>query len=250
MRLLERVLLVGSGDLGVNLTDPFDCHVYLVDGGEELALIDAGAGVRTDEILQNAARDGLDIARIKHVVLTHGHADHAAGAADMRRRLEAPTTYASSAIARFLEEGDTEKLSVNAAKEAGRYPSDYPFEACPIDVELVDGYTIEVGDLTLEALSTPGHSDGDMCLLLTYGSERVLFTGDVIFYGGTVLLQNMWDSRVDKLVKSLRRLRSVQATAMLPGHFCFSLRGGQRHIERANGQLDELRLPDPPQIPW
>jgi glyoxylase-like metal-dependent hydrolase (beta-lactamase superfamily II) len=250
MRLLERVMLVGSGDLGVNLTDPFDCHVYLVDGGEELAMIDAGTGVRTDEILANAARDGVDVSRIKHVVLTHGHADHAAGAADMRRRLGAPRTYASAAIAPLIEAGDTERLSVDAAKRAGRYPSDYPFEACPIDVALEDGDTIPVGDLALQVLRTPGHSDGDVCLLLAYDSERVLFTGDVVFYGGTVLLQNMWDARVDELSRSLRKLRPVGATAMLPGHFCFSLRDGQRHVERANRQLDELRVPEPPQIPW
>ena len=249
MRLLDRVLLVGSGDLGVSLTDPYDCHVYVVDGGEELALIDAGAGVRSDEILDNATRDGADPARIKHVVLTHGHADHAAGAADMRRRLDAPKVYASSAIAGFLEEGDTERLSVDAVKDAGRYPRDYPFEACPVDVELDDGASIAVGDVSLEVISTPGHSDGDLCLLLAHGDERALFTGDVVFYGGTVLLQNMWDARVDRLIESLRRLRTVGATAMLPGHFAFSLRDGQRHIERANAFLDELRLPDFAPVP-
>jgi hydroxyacylglutathione hydrolase len=250
MRLLDRVLLVGSGDLGVNLTDPYDCHVYLVDGGEEHALIDAGAGVRTDEILQNVARDGMDVARINHLVLTHGHADHAAGAADVRRKLDGTRVYASSAIARFLEEGDTASLSVDAAKEAGRYPSDYPFEACAVDVRLDDGDSVEVGDVKLDVIATPGHSDGDICLLLTDGSERILFTGDVVFYGGAVLLQNMWDSRLDALIDSLRKLRPLAATAMLPGHFSFSLRDGQRHIERANARLDELRLPDFAPIPW
>jgi glyoxylase-like metal-dependent hydrolase (beta-lactamase superfamily II) len=249
MRLLDRVLLVGSGDLGVNLTDPYDCHVYLVDGGEELALIDAGSGVRTDEILQNAERDGVDVARIKHVVLTHGHADHAAGAADTRRKLDEPLVYASSAIASFLEEGDTVSLSVDAAKQAGRYPPDYPFDACAVDVKLDDRDTIQVGDVKLEVITTPGHSDGDVCLLLADESERILFTGDVVFYGGTVLLQNMWDCRVEALIDSLRKLRSVSATAMLPGHFAFTLRDGQRHIERANARLDDLRLPDFAPVP-
>jgi hydroxyacylglutathione hydrolase len=249
MRLLERVLLVGSGGLGLDLTDPFDCHVYVVDGGEELAMIDTGTGMASEEILANVRLDGLDPARINHVVLTHGHADHAAGAADMRRRLEGPKVYASKPIVAFVESADTERLSVDPAKRAGRYPADYPFEACAVDVSLDDGDTITVGDLTLQVLATPGHSDGDVCLLLACGEDRALFTGDALFYGGTVLLQNMWDSRVDAMVSSLRRLRSVRATAMLPGHFCFSLKDGQRHIERANVMLDELRLPESPQIP-
>ena len=249
MRLLERVLLVGSGGLGLDLTDPFDCHVYVIDGGEELAMIDAGSGVAGEDILANVQLDGLDPARIKHVVLTHGHADHAAGAADMKRRLVGPKLYVSSAIAQFIESGDTERLSVDAAKRAGRYPADYPFEACEVDVSLDDGDTVTVGDVSVQVLATPGHSDGDLCLLLEDGEERALFTGDALFYGGTVLLQNMWDSRVNEMVNSLRRLRSVRATAMLPGHFCFSLKDGQRHIERANVMLDELRLPESPQIP-
>lgn len=249
MRLLERVLLVGSGGLGLDLTDPFDCHVYVIDGGEELALIDAGTGMASQEILANVQTDGLDPAHIRHVVLTHGHADHAGGAADMKRRLDHPKVYASSAIAEFIQDGDTERLSVDAAKRARRYPPDYPFEACGVDVRVVDGDMVQVGEVTLQVLSTPGHSDGDLCLLLAYGEERALFTGDTVFYGGTVLLQNMWDCRVDSMVSSLRKLRSAEATAMLPGHFCFSLKDGQRHIERANVMLDELRLPGSPQMP-
>lgn len=44
MRLAERVHLVASGQLGVGLTDDHDCHVYLLDGGAEYALVDAGGG--------------------------------------------------------------------------------------------------------------------------------------------------------------------------------------------------------------
>jgi hydroxyacylglutathione hydrolase len=54
MRLTPEVHLVGSGDSGFGLTDPFDCHVYLLDGGSEAALVDAGIGTGVDEILANA----------------------------------------------------------------------------------------------------------------------------------------------------------------------------------------------------
>ena len=59
MRLTERVHLVGSGRTGFNISDPYDCHVYLVDGGSELA-------------------------RIGTILLTHAHADHAGWAAGLR----------------------------------------------------------------------------------------------------------------------------------------------------------------------
>jgi hypothetical protein len=40
MHVADRIHLVGSGSYGFSLSDPYDCHIYLIDGGSELALID------------------------------------------------------------------------------------------------------------------------------------------------------------------------------------------------------------------
>ena len=53
MRITKRIYLVGSGQNGFNLTDDYDCHVYLLDCGGEYALIDAGGGRSTAAILTN-----------------------------------------------------------------------------------------------------------------------------------------------------------------------------------------------------
>lgn len=45
MRLTPEVYLVGGGNFGFNLSDAFDSHVYIVDGGSELAMIDTGTGM-------------------------------------------------------------------------------------------------------------------------------------------------------------------------------------------------------------
>jgi len=44
MRITDRVYLVGSGSSGFSLTFHSDSHVYLIDGGNQLALVDAGTG--------------------------------------------------------------------------------------------------------------------------------------------------------------------------------------------------------------
>jgi glyoxylase-like metal-dependent hydrolase (beta-lactamase superfamily II) len=72
----------------------------------------------------------------------------------------------------------------------------------------------------------------------------MLFAGDVIFFGGKVLLQNIHDCRLDSLIGSLRKLRQLDVTALLPGHLTLSLKDGQRHIERANQVLDRLLIPE------
>jgi hydroxyacylglutathione hydrolase len=244
VKLTDRIHLVGSGSLGFDLTDPYDCHVYLVDGQDELALVDVGAGMGAEAIVLNVRQAGFDPKRIQHLVLTHAHGDHAGGAARMRRLLEEPTVYLSSAVAGFLREGNEQGVSLDVAKQVGIYPLEYALEPCEIGVELVDGATIEVGDLTLQVLDTPGHSDGHVSLVLDHGGRRSLFAGDVIFFGGKILLQNIYDCRLDAQVRSLRKLRDLGVDALLPGHLTLSLKDGQRHIERANEALDRLLVPE------
>jgi hydroxyacylglutathione hydrolase len=250
MRLSERVYLVGSGSNGFDLTDPYDCHVYLIDGGSELALVDVGAGMGAAGIIENVKLDGFDPGRIRHLILTHGHGDHAGGAARMRTLLGEPVIHASGAIADSLRRGDEKAISLDVAKQAGIYPLDYRLEPCPIDHELEEGDTVEVGGLKVRVFDTPGHSDGHVSLLLEDGGRRMLFAGDVIFFGGKILLQNIHDCRLDALIGSLRKLRQLAVSALLPGHLTLSLRDGQRHIERANQVLDRLLIPEQMVSAW
>ncbi|TMD88004.1 MAG: MBL fold metallo-hydrolase [Chloroflexi bacterium] len=250
MRLTERIYLVGSGSSGFDMTDAFDCHVYLIDGGSELALIDVGAGMGAAGIIENVKREGFDPARIRHVVLTHGHGDHAGGAARMRKLLGEPAIYASGAIADSLRQGDEKATSVDVAKQAGIYPLDYRLEPCPVDHELEEGATVEVGSLRFTVLDTPGHSDGHVSLLLEDAGRTTLFAGDVIFFGGKILLQNIHDCRLDALSSSLRKLRQLEVHTLFPGHLTLSLKDGQRHIERANQVLDRLLIPEQMVSAW
>jgi hydroxyacylglutathione hydrolase len=250
MKLTDSIYLVGSGSFGFDLSDAYDCHVYLLDGGDELALVDAGAGMGAETILENVRREGLDPLRIRHIVLTHAHGDHAGGAARMQRLLDRPTVYLSRQVARFLREADERALSLDVAKQAGIYPHDYTLEPCEVDVELADGDRVTVGELTLDVLDTPGHCDGHVSLILERAGTRALFAGDVVFFGGKILLQSIYDCRLDAEIRSLRRLRGLAVDALLPGHLSVSMRDGQRHIERANEVLDRLLVPEQVVSAW
>jgi len=59
-----------------------------------------------------------------------------------------------------------------------------------------------------------------------------------------ILLQAIHDCRLDALIRSLRTLRDLEVTALLPGHLTVALRDGQSHIERANEILDRLLIPE------
>lgn len=250
MKLAEGIHLVGSGSFGFDLTDAFDCHVYLLDGGKELALVDVGAGMGAEAIIENVRREGFDPGRIRHLILTHAHGDHAGGAARMRRLLDDPAVYLSRARADALRSGDEVAVSIDVAKQVGIYPSDYVLEPCDVDVELAEGDRIEVGSLEVEVLDTPGHADGHVSLLLDHEGRRTLFAGDVIFFGGKILLQAIHDCRLDEEIRSLRKLRGLGVDALLPGHLALSLGNGQRHVERANEVLDRLLVPEQMVSAW
>lgn len=250
MQLTERIHLVGSGSFGFDLSDPRDCHVYLLDGGSELALIDVGAGIGAVEVIGQVRRAGFDPGRIRHVICTHAHGDHAGGAARMRALLPSATLSISREVADFVRAGDERGTSIDVARRAGIYPPDYRLEPCPVDNELVDGDRVAVGDLVLACLETPGHSQGHLSFLLEHDGLRSLFGGDVIFHGGKILLQSIYDCRLEELIASLRKLRGLAIDALFPGHLSFSLRDGQRHIEKANQALDRLLLPDQMLSAW
>ena len=243
MQLAERIHLVGSGSFGFDLSDPYDCHVYLLDGGSELALVDVGAGMGAEQIVANVERAGFDRQRITHVICTHAHGDHAGGAARMSSLLPNASLFLSREGAEVIRTGDERAASLDVAKSAGIYPSDYRLEPCAVDGELAEGDRVAVGDLVVECIDTPGHSSGHLSFLLEQAGQRSLFGGDVVFHGGTILLQNIHDCSLEQLVRSLRKLRGLGIDALFPGHLAFSLERGQRHIERANAILDTLLVP-------
>ena len=140
MKLTDDVYLVGGGDYGFNLTHRLDCHTYLIDGGSELALVDAGFGPGTDEIIDLIRRDGFDPSRITKILITHYHADHAGGAAQMKRATGA-RLLAGAEAAPTIRAADADQIGLNWAKTFGFYPADYEWEPAEVEEEFSDGVT-------------------------------------------------------------------------------------------------------------
>lgn len=97
--------------------------------------------------------------RITHVIDTHVHADHYSGGLELARRIGA---------AYCLHESNTERVS---------------FDFTPLQ----DGQRVEVGNVLVEVMHTPGHTPDSICLLvsdLRRGNEPwFVITGDTLFVG-------------------------------------------------------------------
>ena len=240
--LTPEVSLVGSGRTGIGISHPVDCNVYLIDGGDELALVDTGTGLDTDAILANVAALGHDPGRIRHLFLTHAHGDHAGGAAGLREQLGA-AVYLADAERAALEAADEAALGLEIARRNGYYPEDYRLAACPVDHAVRDGERVRCGRLELQVLATPGHSAGSVCLVLEGASGRVLFAGDTVFAGGKISLLVIPGTDLLALAGSVARLAPVRPAALLPGHGPFPLRDAHAHIERAHRTFESMVLP-------
>jgi len=240
MKIMPGIYLVGAGMVGLSHSN--DSYIYLLDGGGEPALIDAGVGLEIERIFANIEEDGFDPTKINKVILTHTHADHAGGCKGMREKLRCKIFVPGDEV-NLLERGTDEELGLIIAKESGIYSPDYLFPHCSTDVVVSNGDAIWVGELQLKAIHIPGHSPGSTCYLLEHRGKHILFTGDVVFYDGEIGLLNYWGSNLADYRSYINRLANLSVDVLLPGHKLFTLRDGQQHIDRAISALKKLSVP-------
>jgi glyoxylase-like metal-dependent hydrolase (beta-lactamase superfamily II) len=242
IRLARQIYMVGGGLLGFGLSHRLDGQVYLLDGGSELALVDAGSGLGQEDILRNIVQAGFRPEQVGKILLTHEHMDHAGGAAALRWLLGCKV-FAPAGAAGALRTGDEARTGLEAGKAEGFFPVDYDLEPCPVEGEVEDGAQLQVGELVLTAVATPGHSSWDMSYLLESGGLRALFCGDLVFPGGRVLIQPTPGCDPGQLRESLYRVEGLAPEALFPGHLGLCLRYGSEPIRAAAAAFRQGQRP-------
>jgi len=194
-------------------TQPASTHI--VDTGDGLIMLDSGYQHSLYLVLENMRKLGLDPMDIKYIVHTHGHIDHCGATRALVEMTGAKT---------FLGEPDKDYvngvLDLSWAKEL-----DLALEEFEADVLVNDGDTITLGNTTLTAVATPGHTPGAMSYLFNaYDGDRTLVAG---IHGGAGLntLKKAfldkyglsYDCREDYL-KSVERLKKLKVDIYLGNH--------------------------------
>ena len=239
MRLDETVDLVGGGRLGSGLTNAYDCNFYLLRAGDDTWMIDTGCGLEPD-LLMRRVRDSLAGRPLSGALLTHAHPDHAGGSAALAERRIA--VVAGSETAALVRSGDADRLGLTAALRAGIYPADYRFRACEA-VRTVGETGLSSRAGPLRAVATPGHSADHTAYVFTGGGTTYVFTGDLLFSRGRVVVLGTDDSDVRALRTSLELLRDLRPDVLLPGHGTPIMSDARWHIEQALEAFERGRLP-------
>jgi len=235
MKIVDGLTLVASLQFG--LGGPLDCHVYALRGENGLVLVDAGAGHPAEPLLENVKKE-IPGETVAALLLTHGHLDHCGGASQIREACGCKVV-APAICQQVLESGDEAAIGLVRAREQGIYPADYKLRPCPVDQCVSDGETFTVAGIQFTALHVRGHSPDSFCYYTQMHSEKWLFAGDVVFYGGVLGVINADGSGMEGYRKDLPKLRELGIDGLFPGHGIFTLRGGQRHIDCAIRRLEE-----------
>jgi glyoxylase-like metal-dependent hydrolase (beta-lactamase superfamily II) len=184
----------------------FNNFSYLIadEAAKEGLFIDPAAG--HDLLLQDAALHGLTI---KYIVNTHHHIDHVMGNREMADRTGAKIV---------IHKDDAPWLHNVEPGMLRMFGAELPPEA---DILVSDGDLIEVGNVALKVIHTPGHTPGGMCLYLegTPDNQGMLFTGDTLFVG-TCGRTDFPGGSFEQLEKAvITRLYTLPGdTILFPGH--------------------------------
>jgi len=151
-------------------------NTYVISSAGKAVVLDPGPVIDDHLAGIERALGGLDLLM---VMVTHTHSDHAPAANVLGSRWE------------------VDVLGFGPGPE---------FDP---DVLIADGDRIPVGDVVFEALHTPGHTLDHVC----YRIADVIFTGDHIMGGSTVVIED-----ASSYMRSLKRVADLSPESLYPGH--------------------------------
>lgn len=201
VQLSAHVWRVTAPNPGV-MTGP-GTNSYLVGAGETWTVIDPGPvdGGHQQALCDAAAQAG---GRITRILVTHTHRDHSPGAMPLSAVTGAPVW------GRLADHADGQDSSFVPARQ-------------PAQGEVIEA----APGLRLRVLHTPGHASNHLCFLLE--AEKLLFTGDHVMQGSTVVI-NPPDGDMAAYLQSLQSLLSEfgdNLDWLAPGHGFLVAQPGQ-----------------------
>ncbi len=198
----EGIFIIG----GPGITHAEDATSFIVDCGEELVMIDSGAGKTAHLLVEHIEGLGLDPEDLSTLILTHCHIDHIGSAPYFIER------YGCTVITHDLD-SDAVESGDAVATAANLYGTIFP--PTRIDTRLTgEEGTLSFGREQIHWIHTPGHTPGSLSLYCDRGGERILFGQDI---HGPFL--STFGSDIGAWKRSMMKLLDLEADILCEGHF-------------------------------
>jgi len=170
-----------------------------------LILIEGHAGLSIEREWAAMEAAGLDPRRIKYVLATHEHGDHGPGAY-LWRVLTGAQFVCSEEMAYSLQH------HIPLCSGYGFHPP------VPTDIRISQDIDLDLAGLKVRAVRLPGHTYGSMGWLFQKGDKKYVATGDLIMPDGVLGYAESINFSAADVLASLRKLESLRADVVLPGH--------------------------------
>jgi glyoxylase-like metal-dependent hydrolase (beta-lactamase superfamily II) len=207
-------------------------NTYLIDGGDEWALIDIGYLDTVDEIIELIRGMDFSLSACKLLIATHADADHVQGLARAREILKTQVAAHTDSV----EPMRTADPIMTYARIAAQ-GIDIPMTPCKVDVVLDEGTVLKIGKRRMTVWHTPGHTSGQ----LAFRMGRLLFSGDNIFKDSCVgVIDAHHGSNIPDFIQSLKRILADDAEILLPSHGP-AFRKDNRIIQKAIDRLTQYQ---------
>lgn len=156
----------------------FGSTSYILRKNGKIIMVDTGSELNREELKKDLTEIKIKPSEINIIILTHNHYDHVE--------------------------------NIELFKNAKIYGSKKDFHKNKI---------LDINELKLNGIiiiETPGHTPGSVCFYLP--DEKLLFSGDTIFYNGFVGRTDLQGGSEEELMKSLEKIKKLDYKTLLPGH--------------------------------
>lgn len=179
-------------------------YVYLITG-EENVLVDTGLSFKGKMILKEINDLGINLAEIKHILLTHHDMDHI-GNLEMLQQRTGAEIWASQEDIPYIY-GDIDRSSF---KKYLKYV--FKTNVPRIIKPYVSGQSIN----GIEAIPTPGHTPGHVCLRY----QDILFAGDLLHNkkGKLEPYPKVWNWNNERMMESVEKVTDIPVQWICPAH--------------------------------
>ncbi|MGZ4916889.1 MAG: MBL fold metallo-hydrolase [Halobacteriota archaeon] len=186
---------------------PRTSNTFLIKAERE-AIVDLGS---------NLVAAQLSLSGACCIILTHAHYDHTAA-------LDSLNLPKRTAI--MMHEADAlARESTSISRVFGAPPPQFN-----VDILLKDNMNIDLGDISLSVIHTPGHTPGSICLYEP--QSKGLFSGDTVFPNGGIGRTDLPGGSSNDIVDSISKLTEIDVTTLYPGH-------GPITVDHVNEQIKQ-----------